>query len=274
MTTGRSLFRLIREIFSFYPIKVPASIFMILFCAAINTLPSVFIQRVIALIEFSGPDASWPELSVKVVGLLSVLAGLYVLSLLGAVIVGQLGAEITQGVLLQLRRKMFARMQNLPLRFFDSNPHGDIMSRYTNDVDSIRQMVSQAGPQMLTSLITVIAVLCIMLYFSLWLTFVTLAGIVIMFTVTKKVGGRSARNFREQQRITGRLEGFAEEMITGQRVVKVFCREDESIESFERLNSELFAEAEKANMRANTLGPILNNIGNILYVVTALAGGF
>ena len=208
MNTGRSLFRLIREIFSFYPIKVPASIFMILFCAAINTLPSVFIQRVIALIEFSGPDASWPELSVKVIGLLSVLAGLYVLSLLGAVIVGQLGAEITQGVLLQLRRKMFARMQNLPLRFFDSNPHGDIMSRYTNDVDSIRQMVSQAGPQMLTSIITVIAVLCIMLYFSLWLTFVTLAGIVIMFTVTKKVGGRSARNFREQQRITGRLEGF------------------------------------------------------------------
>ena len=273
MTTGRPLFRLIREIFTSYPAKVPAAVFMILFCAAINTLPSVFIQRVIALIEFSGPDASWPELSGKVAGLLSVLAGLYVLSLAGAVLVGQLGAEITQGVLFHLRRKMFARMQNLPLKFFDSNPHGDIMSRYTNDVDSIRQMVSQAVPQMLTSIITVIAVLCIMLYFSLWLTFVTLAGIVVMFTVTKKVGGRSARNFREQQRITGRLEGFAEEMITGQRVVKVFCREDESIEAFERLNSELFAEAEKANMRANTLGPILNNIGNILYVVTALAGG-
>ena len=271
MNTGRNFTRLIRELFTFYPVKLPIEIFMILFCAAINTAPSIFIQKVIAIIELS--DMSWQEAGANVISLLGILAGLYVLSLIGAVLVGQLGAEITQGVLMQFRRKMFTRMQNLPVKFFDTNPHGDIMSRYTNDVDSLRQMVSQALPQMLTAVITVIAILGIMLYFSLWLTLVTLGGIVAMFIVTKKVGGRSAHNFRAQQKFTGKLEAFTEEMLNGQKVVKVFCRESESVDGFEKLNDELFAEAEKANMRANTLGPILNNIGNILYVVTALAGG-
>ena len=271
MNTGRNFVRLIRELFSFFPVKLPVIIALILFCAAINTAPSVFIQKVIAIIELS--DSSWAEVSISVVQLLGVLAGFYMLSLLGAVVVGQLGAEITQGVLLQFRRKMFTSMQNLPVKFFDTNPHGDIMSRYTNDVDSLRQMVSQALPQMLTATITVIAILGIMLYFSLWLTLVTLCGIVVMFVVTKKVGGRSAHNFRAQQRFTGKLEAFTEEMLNGQKVVKVFCREEESTEGFESLNEELFSEAEQANKRANTLGPILNNIGNILYVVTGLAGG-
>ena len=248
-------------------------IFMILFCAAINTAPSVFIQKIIAIIELSDANTSWIDIRSGVISLLGVLGGFYVLSLLGAVLVGQIGAETTQGVLLRLRRKMFDQMQTLPLKFFDSNPHGDIMSRYTNDVDSIRQMVSQAMPQMLTALTTVIVILGIMLYFSVWLTLVTLGGIAVMFAVTKKVGGRSARNFRAQQKFTGKLEGFAEEIMNGQKVVKVFCREDECTEDFERINTELFTESEKANKRANTLGPILNNIGNILYVVTALAGG-
>ncbi len=250
---------------------MPLAVALILSCAAINTLPSVFIQKIIALIELS--TLTWPEIQRDVVRLLVILAGFYALSLSGTLITGYLGAEITQGVLMRLRKKMFDRMQNLPLKFFDAQPHGDIMSRYTNDVDSLRQMISQGIPQMFTALITVIAVLCIMLYFSLWLTLVTLTGIIAMMTVTKKVGGRSARNFRAQQKNTGLLEGFAEEMMTGQKVVKVFCRENESIDDFEKLNMQLFTEAEKANRRANTLGPILNNIGNILYVVTALAGG-
>ena len=271
MNTRRNFTRLICELFTFYPVKLPVTIFMILFCAAINTAPSIFIQKVIAIIELS--DMSWPEVSANVISLLGVLAGLYVLSLLGAVLVGQLGAEITQGVLMQFRRKMFTRMQNLPVKFFDTNPHGDIMSRYTNDVDSLRQMVSQALPQMLTALVVITSILGIMLYFSLWLTLVTLVGIAVMFIVTKKIGGRSAHNFRAQQKFTGKLEAFTEEMLNGQKVVKVFCREGESIDGFEKLNTELFSEAEKANMRANTLGPILNNIGNILYVVTALSGG-
>ena len=271
MNTGRNFFRLVRELFRFYPVKLPIEIFLILFCAAINTAPSIFIQKIIAIIELSG--SSWPEVSASIIRLLCILGGFYVLSLLGAVVVGQLGAEITQGVLMKIRRKMFESMQNLPVKFFDTNAHGDIMSRYTNDVDSLRQMLSQALPQMLTAAITVTAILGIMLYFSLWLTLVTLMGIAVMFIVTRKVGGRSARNFRAQQRFTGRLEGFTEEMLNGQKVVKVFCREHETFDDFTRLNDDLFTESEKANKRANTLGPILNNIGNILYVVTALAGG-
>ena len=271
MNIGRNFIRLLRELFVFFPVKLPAEIFLILFCAAINTAPSVFIQKIIAIIELSG--MSWPELSKSVIRLLGILGVFYVLSLIGAVLVGQLGAEITQGVLMRFRCRMFNKMQSLPVKFFDSNPHGDIMSRYTNDVDSLRQMISHALPQMLTALITIIAILGIMLYFSLWLTLVTLMGIFVMFVVTKKVGGRSSRNFRAQQKNTGLLEAYTEEMLNGQKVVKVFCRERESIDGFEKLNTELFAESEKANKRANTLGPILNNIGNILYVVTALAGG-
>lgn len=273
MSTRNNLFRLIREIFSFFPVKMPLSIFLILFSAAINTVPSIFIQKVIALIESSPASVSWQEISFSVMKLLIVLAGFYVLSLTCTLINGQIGAEITQGVLLRLRKKMFEKMQNLPLKFFDSQAHGDIMSTYTNDVDSLRQMVSQGIPQMLTAFITAIAILAIMLYFSLWLTLVTLAGIVAMAIITKKVGGRSARNFRAQQKNTGLLEGFAEEMMNGQKVIKVFCREEESIQDFERLNEKLFIESEKANKRANTLGPILNNVGNILYVVTALSAG-
>ena len=253
--------------------KWPLSVLLTMSCAAINVLPSIFIQKVIALIENSTPESSWRVISVQIAGLLAILAGLYVIALAGTILNGFINAEVTQGFLKHLRIKMFDRMQNLPLKFFDSHSHGDIMSRYTNDVDSLRQMVSQGIPQMLTSLITLIVILGIMLYFSLWLTLVTLTGIYAMIRITKRVGGRSSRNFRAQQKNTGELEGFAEEMMNGQKVIKVFCREDESIQDFERINEKLFTESEKANRRANTLGPILNNIGNILYVATALSGG-
>lgn len=268
-----NLFRLLRDMISFFPVKVPLSAFIILFCAAVNTFPSIFIQKVIALIENSDANSTWSDVRADLTGLLLILGGLYVLSLAGALLQGQIGAEITQGVLMRFRKKMFGRMQNLPLRFFDSNSHGDIMSHYTNDVDSLRQLVSQAMPQMLTSVITIIAILSIMLWFSLWLTLVTFIGITAMFIVTKRTGGRSAHHFRRQQKNTGKLEGFAEEIMNGQNVVKVFCHEEESIKDFERLNDELFTESEKANKRANTLGPILNNIGNILYASMAVSGG-
>ncbi len=268
-----NLFRLLHDIFSFFPVKLPFVVFIILFCAAVNTLPSIFIQKVIALIENSDANASWPDLSYQLVRLLVILGGLYVLSLMGVLLQGQIGAEITQGVLMRFRKKMFDRMQNLPIKFFDSNSHGDIMSHYTNDVDSLRQLVSQAMPQMLTSIITITSILSIMLWFSLWLTLVTMVGITAMFIVTKRTGGRSAHHFRRQQKNTGKLEGFAEEIMNGQKVVKVFCHEEECIKDFERLNEELFTESENANKRANTLGPILNNIGNILYASIALSGG-
>ena len=265
--------RIIREIFESFPVKMPLVIFIILFCAGINTLPSVFIQKITAIIEFAPPSVTWPEISANIIKLLLILAGFYALSLAGVILQGYLGAEITQGVLLHIRKKMFDRMQNLPVKFFDSQAHGDIMSKFVNDVDSMRQLISQAAPNLLTAIITIIAVISIMLYFSFWLTCITFMGIIIMFTITKKIGWRSAGHFRRQQKNTGLLEGFAEEMMNGQKVIKVFCRENKSIQEFEKINNELFSQSEQANKRANTLGPILNNVGNILYVVTALSGG-
>ncbi len=130
MNTKNNFTRLVREIFSSFPVKMPLSVFLILFCAAVNTVPSVFIQKIIAIIELQGSSLSWPEISREVFRILLTLAGVYAASLIGALVQGQLGAEITQGVLMRLRKKMFDRMQNLPLKFFDSQAHGDIMSRY------------------------------------------------------------------------------------------------------------------------------------------------
>lgn len=263
--------RLVREIFLSFPVKMPLNISLILISAVINTFPSIFIQKIIALIEFN--SLSWPELKIKIINLLLILFGFYVLSLGATVITGFLSAEITQGTLLNLRKKMFSKMQKLPLKFFDSQTHGDIMSRYTNDVDSLRQMIAQGIPQLITAVITDFAIVSIMLYFSFWLSILTITGIFVMLKTTKKIGRKSSRNFRGQLKNTGIIEGFAEEIIHGQKVVKVFCRENESINEFEKLNLELFTQSEKAHKRANTLGPILNNVGNILYVLTALSGG-
>ena len=263
--------RLVREIFLSFPVKMPLIISLILISAVINTFPSIFIQKIIALIEFN--SLSWPDLRIKIINLLLILFGFYVLSLGATVITGFLSAEITQGTLLNLRKKMFSKMQKLPLKFFDSQTHGDIMSRYTNDVDSLRQMIAQGIPQLITAVITDFAIVSIMLYFSFWLSILTITGIFVMLKITKKIGRKSSRNFRGQLKNTGIIEGFAEEIIHGQKVVKVFCRENESINEFEKLNLELFTQSEKAHKRANTLGPILNNVGNILYVLTALSGG-
>lgn len=182
-------------------------------------------------------------------------------------------AGITQGFLKKLRVKMFNGMQDLPVRYFDTHNHGDIMSYYTNDIDTLRQMVSQSIPQLLISSITVLTVFSIMLYFSVWMTIVVVCGVILMFFVTKKVGGNSAKYFVRQQVALGKVEGFVEEIMNGQKVVQVFCHERESEADFDRLNEELFHDAENANKFANILMPVLGNIGNILYVAVALTGG-
>lgn len=168
---------------------------------------------------------------------------------------------------------MFSGMQNLPIRFFDTHGHGDIMSYYTNDIDTLRQMLSQSFPQMLMSVVIVLSILGIMLYYSFWLTLLVVAGVICMMLITSRVGGNSARYFVRQQESIGRAEAFVEEMMNGQKVIKVFCREQRSQEDFDKINTQLFRDAESANKYANILGPILNNVGNVLYVLVALAGG-
>ena len=182
-------------------------------------------------------------------------------------------AVITQGSLMKLRVQMFGGMQTLPVKYFDTHNHGDIMSHYTNDIDTLRQLISQSLPQLLVSAIVISTVLFIMLYYCVWLTLVVIAGVCVMLVVTKKIGGRSARHFVRQQQALGAEEGYIEEIMNGQKVVKVFCHEEACKADFDRINENLFSESESANKFANTLGPILNNIGNVLYAAVGMTGG-
>ena len=271
--------RVIKTVFSFYPRLLPLTLFCIIFTAVISSIPSLFMQKVIEQIESAlpnletgAPGLPWSAVSGKIISYVILLACLYLVSLTSAFTYNQLMAVITQGTLKKFRDKMFSGMQELPVKFFDTHNHGDIMSYYTNDIDTLRQLISQSLPQLLISSVTVTVLISIMLYFSVWMTLVVLCGVVAMLVTTTKIGGGSARYFVRQQAAIGKTEGFIEEMINGQKVVKVFCHESESKIDFDRVNGELFSEAERANKYANTLGPIINNIGNILYVIVAVFG--
>ena len=265
--------RLFKTILGFYPVMLPVTILCIIFSAVVSSVLAVFMQNVIAIVETSWRSGDWNGVSGQIIRLVSILVVFYILSLGAAFAFNQLMAIITQGTLKKLREKMFGGMQRLPIRYFDTHNHGDIMSHYTNDIDALRQMVAQSFPQLMISCVTILTVVGIMLYYSLWLTLVVFAGVIIMVLITKKVGGGSAGYFFRQQTALGKVEGFAEEMMNGQKVVKVFCHEEESIAAFDKLNDELFHTSERANRYANILGPILNNIGNVLYVLVALTGG-
>ncbi len=180
---------------------------------------------------------------------------------------------VTQGTLRDLRDDMFQHMQRLPIRYFDTHPHGDIMSIYTNDIDTLRQMISQSMPQFLNCSITIVSVLASMLALSLPLTGLTLAMVAVMLLATKKFAGASGRYFVAQQRDLGSLNGFIEEMMEGQKVVKVFCREEKNIEAFTRRNEALFQSANNANAFSNMLMPVSGQLGNISYVLCAVVGG-
>ena len=185
----------------------------------------------------------------------------------------QLMAHVTQGFLHNTRVRMFSTMQRLPISYFDQNNRGDIMSRYTNDTDTLRQVISQSLPNLLSSGLTVIGVFAMMIYFSVPLMAVVLLGVMAMTWATKRVGGKSATFFVRQQESLGKTEGFIEEMMNGQKVVKVFCHEKAAERDFDVLNEQLFRDSESAHRFANIFGPIMNNIGNLLYVLTAFAGG-
>lgn len=265
--------RIIRTLFSFYPVLMPVVLFCILFNSIVSAIPAVFMQNIIAVIEQSYQSGDWEAVAGKILGMAAILAILYAVSLIASFAYCRMLAVITQGSLKKLREKMFNGMQNLPIKYFDTHSHGDIMSYYTNDIDTLRQLISQSMPQLLSSGVMVITVFGIMLYYSLWMSLVVVVGVIIMLRVIKKVGGNSAKYFIRQQESIGKVEGYIEEMMNGQKVVKVFCHEEESKADFDALNEELFGVSERANKYANTLGPILNNIGNLLYVAVTLAGG-
>ena len=265
--------RLFKTMMEFYPVMMPLTLVCILFNAIVSAIPAVFMQQIIALIEQSWQSGDWAGVSPQIFGAVGLLAGLYILSLISGFTYNQLMAVITQGALKKLRVKMFNRMQALPIQYFDTNNYGDIMSHYTNDIDTLRQLISQSVPQLIITFVTIVTTLFIMLYFCLWMAMVVLAGVLSMLLITRISGGKSAKYFVQQQKFLGKEEGYIEEIMNGQKVVKVFCHERKSEEAFDKINDELFDHSRRANKYANTLGPILNNVGNALYVIVAFAGG-
>lgn len=265
--------RLIKTLFEFYPVLLPIIIALILFNSVVSSIPSVFMQNIIAVIEKYWRTKNWAQAQVEVFSFVSILAILYILSLIASFTYNRLMAVVTQGSLMKFREKMFARMESLPIRYFDTNAHGDIMSIYTNDTDTLRQLISQSLPALMQTSIVLLTVFCIMIYYSFWLTGVVLIGCVIMFFITKNFGSKSSRFFIKQQQTLGATEGYIEEMMNGQKVIKVFNHEEDAIAGFDKVNNAWFEASRKANTFANILMPVLHNMGNILYVLIALTGG-
>mgnify|MGYP005789142371 FL=1 len=265
--------RLIRTIFQFYPVLFPVTLVCILINAVVSSVPSVFMQNAIAVVEDTFRSGDWASASGRIFKLLTILLIMYAVSLIAGTLFGQFMAIITQGTLAKLREKMFDHMQDLPIRYFDTHNHGDIMSFYTNDIDTLRQMISQSLPQLTISAVTLLSVFFIMLYYCLWLALVVALGVVIMTLVVRYVSGHSSRYFLQQQVTIAKTEGFMEEMMNGQKVIKVFCHEEGAKLDFDKVNDELFENSEKANRYANILMPLLGNIGNVMYVIVALVGG-
>ena len=263
----------LKKFFGFYPVLGPLAMLCVLFSAIVASLPAIFIQKVLAVIEKWVSSGDWAAARVELLPYIFTLIGLYAVSICSLTLETQLMAVMTQGFLDKMRREMFGGMQDLPIRYFDSHKTGDIMSFYTNDIDALRQLVSQSLPSLIRSVSIVLAVLFIMIYYSLWMTLVLLLGVVAMFFVTKTIGGGSAKYFLQQQKAVAAMEGFAQETMEGQKVVKVFCHEEQTQADFDKVNNELFDVSYRANAFASTLGPIIANIGNILYVGLALAGG-
>ena len=272
--------RIIGELFKNYKGRLTLVLVCLLFSSIAGSIASVFMNRVVAIVEEalevykeSGADAALAYAKPGLTNLFIVMLIIYIIGIIASTAQQLNMAVVTQGHLANMREKMFRHMEKLPIKYFDQHPHGDIMSHYTNDIDTLRQLISQALPQMLNAALTLIVLLFIMFYLSLWLTLLVFVGVFAMMMVTKKIGGNSAKFFVRQQKALGKTEGYIEEMIEGQKVVKVFCHEEKSKEGFNKVNDALFEDAFSANKFANILMPIMGNIGNIMYILMAFVGG-
>ncbi len=268
-----SLKRVLASLFKAYPGLLAWVICCLVISSVTAAVPAIFQQQVLADIVKYVNLGDWASASKEIFPKVIVLVVMYVISLISITVYTQLMAVITQGYLNKLRCGMFEKMQNLPIKYFDSNKHGDIMSRYTNDIDTLRQLISMALPTFLRCGVIIASVLCIMLYYSIWLTLIVVLGVTIMMKVTKTIGGGSAKYFMRQQTALGKTEAYIQEMMNGQKVVKVFNREEECEKEFKEINNTLYKDGFKAHAFANVLGPIIQNIGNVLYVIIAVSGG-
>ena len=274
---AKNVGKTLKRILSYVGKEYKFHIIVVFICIIIGSLAgvagSLFIQRLIddyitpMLLSTGAPDYT------PLIGAISIMAVIYLAGALANWSYNFIMVSVSQGVMKKIRDELFTHMQKLPIKYFDTHAHGDLMSHYTNDTDTLRQMISQSIPQMFSSIITITSVFCAMVYTSIPLTVMILVFVFIMMQVAKKVGGNSAKYFIKQQKSLGKINGYIEEMINGIKVVKVFGYEDDSKKNFDELNEQLCDDATKANRFANILMPILANIGNLQYVMVAFVGG-
>ena len=267
--TFKRLMAYILKAYKFHLIFVAVCIFISVLA---NVQGTLFMQTliddfIVPLLKAKSPDFTDLKGEVIRVGLI------YSIGVIATYTYNRIMVNVTQGMLNNLRNSLFTKMESLPIKYFDTNAHGDIMSIYTNDIDTLRQMISQSMPQVFSSAITVVSVVVCMITLNVPLTALTLIMVVIMLTATKKIAGQSGKYFKAQQEAIGAVNGYVEEMMEGQKVVKVFCHEEESIDKFNELNDKLFESADNANKFANILAPVTAQLGNISYVLCAIVGG-
>ena len=264
--------KLIKYLFHYYKLPLIVVFVCLVFASIAGSFNSYFLKTVIDKVIMPGTklgfDAVLPELK-KLITTMIIVFGLGIIC---SFTYNQIMVGVTQGFLNKVRKDMFDKMESLPIKYFDRNPHGDIMSRYTNDVDALRQFVSQTLINAISTLVTICFVLFMMLSYSVWLTLLVVVGVLFITILTGKIGGNSAKYFMKQQISIGKVEGFVEEIMNGQKVVQVFNHEEETKKDFVELNNELCSDSTKANYYGNILGPILNNVGNLLYIIIVIIG--
>ncbi len=267
--------RLLKYMFSRYKGKLIVVLFCILIASAANVSASVFLERIIdgCITPVIEGGMTVKEMMSKLFTIMIIMGGVFAVAVIAVHIHTQLMAIVAHDFLTQIRKDMFENMQSLPIKYFDTHTHGDIMSCYTNDVDAIMQLATQCIPAIFCASVMLLSFLGVMIYYSIWLTLIVLGFAVIMIIATRFVGGKSSHNFKRQQKAIAKTEGYIEEMMNGQKVIKVFCHEPAVKREFDAVNDELFDCADKANGFANILGPIMGNLGNLMYVVIAFVGG-
>lgn len=269
---GELFLRLMKYVLKDYKFHCISVVVLIVVSVLCNVQGTMFMKNLID--EYITPFLLSDNLNfTPLVHAIARVAAFYALGVLATFGYNRLMVNVTQGTLRNLRNDLFSHMEKLPVKYFDTHAHGDIMSVYTNDIDTLRQMISQSMPQLLNSGITIISVFVSMLILSIPLTVVTMIMVGIMVFCSKKSAGQSGAYFAKQQKDLGTVNGYIEEMMNGQKVVKVFCHEEENMQNFKKLNDELYVSADKANTFANFLGPINAQIGNISYVICAIIGG-
>ena len=267
----KTLTRLLRIIFRGYGPRFVLVLLFILLSAGATVSTSVFLGALVD--DFILPMLDGAQLFGQLLKLIFMMIAIYLVGILSSLFYNRIMVTIAQGVLRDVRDRMFDHMQTLPLRYFDTNSHGDVMSHYTNDTDTLRQMISQSIPQAFNSAVSILVILLMMLVTSPLLTLVPLAFVCIKFFVTLKIGGSSSRFFVRQQKSLADVNGYIEEIMNGQKVVKVFCHEEKARQEFDALNDTLCKNAALANAYANIIMPVLGNLGHLMYIAVAIAGG-